>query len=108
MLANLYMNRFLKHWRQIGRGEVSRAHVISYADDFDPQPPIGGRGNGVDKGSNGQARADAQRGENQVEERPYVATLVDGTFTFERGERAGALPGRLVRADGNRRTLHGR
>jgi RNA-directed DNA polymerase len=34
MLANLYMNRFLKHWRKTGRGEVFRAHVISYADDF--------------------------------------------------------------------------
>jgi RNA-directed DNA polymerase len=34
LLANLYMNRFLKHWRKTGRGEVFRAHVISYADDF--------------------------------------------------------------------------
>ena len=34
MLANLYMNRFLKHWRQTGRGKAFRAHVISYADDF--------------------------------------------------------------------------
>jgi RNA-directed DNA polymerase len=34
MLANLYMNRFLKHWRTTGRGEAFRAHVISYADDF--------------------------------------------------------------------------
>jgi RNA-directed DNA polymerase len=34
LLANLYMNRFLKHWRGTGRGEVWRAHVISYADDF--------------------------------------------------------------------------
>src|SRR5215472_3482738 len=34
MLANLYMNRFLKHWRKTGRGEAFRAHVISYADDF--------------------------------------------------------------------------
>jgi RNA-directed DNA polymerase len=34
MLANLYMNRFLKHWRQTGRGEAFRAHVVSYADDF--------------------------------------------------------------------------
>jgi RNA-directed DNA polymerase len=34
MLANLYMNRFLKHWRQTGRGEAFCAHVISYADDF--------------------------------------------------------------------------
>jgi RNA-directed DNA polymerase len=34
LLANLYMNRFLKHWRSTGRGEVYRAHVVSYADDF--------------------------------------------------------------------------
>jgi RNA-directed DNA polymerase len=34
LLANLYMNRFLKHWRLTGRGEAFRAHVISYADDF--------------------------------------------------------------------------
>jgi RNA-directed DNA polymerase len=34
MLANVYMNRFLKHWRLTGRGEAFRAHVISYADDF--------------------------------------------------------------------------
>jgi RNA-directed DNA polymerase len=34
MLANLYMNRFLKHWRMTGRGEAFRAHVVSYADDF--------------------------------------------------------------------------
>lgn len=34
LLANLYMNRFLKHWRRTGRGEAYRAHVIAYADDF--------------------------------------------------------------------------
>jgi RNA-directed DNA polymerase len=34
LLANLYMNRFLKHWRTTGRGEAYRAHIISYADDF--------------------------------------------------------------------------
>jgi RNA-directed DNA polymerase len=34
LIANLYMNRFLKHWRQTGRGQVWRAHVINYADDF--------------------------------------------------------------------------
>jgi len=34
MLANLYMNRFLKHWRLTGRGEAFCAYVISYADDF--------------------------------------------------------------------------
>ena len=34
LLANIYMNRFLKHWRLTERGEAFRAHVISYADDF--------------------------------------------------------------------------
>jgi RNA-directed DNA polymerase len=34
LLANLYMNRFLKHWRATGKGEVFRAHIVSYADDF--------------------------------------------------------------------------
>jgi RNA-directed DNA polymerase len=34
LLANLYMNRFLKYWRITGRGEVFRAAVVNYADDF--------------------------------------------------------------------------
>jgi RNA-directed DNA polymerase len=34
LIANLYMNRFLKYWRQTGRGEAWQAHVINYADDF--------------------------------------------------------------------------
>src|SRR6476659_4893318 len=34
LLANIYMNRFLKHWRLTGRGEAFRAHVVPYADDF--------------------------------------------------------------------------
>jgi RNA-directed DNA polymerase len=34
MLANLYMNRFLKHWRMSGRCEAFCAHVVNYADDF--------------------------------------------------------------------------
>ena len=34
LLANIYMNRFLKHWRLTGCGEAFRAHVIAYADDF--------------------------------------------------------------------------
>src|SRR3974390_3087397 len=34
LLANIYMNRFLKHWRLSGRGVAFRAHVVSYADDF--------------------------------------------------------------------------
>lgn len=44
MLANLYMNRFLKHWRKTGRGEAFQAHVVSYADDF----VILSRGNAAD------------------------------------------------------------
>ena len=34
LLANIYINRFLKYWRLTGRGEAFRAHVIAYADDF--------------------------------------------------------------------------
>jgi RNA-directed DNA polymerase len=34
LLANRYMNRFLRHWRNQGRGEAFRAHVVNYADDF--------------------------------------------------------------------------
>src|ERR1700677_3272345 len=34
LVANLYMNRFLKYWRQQSKGEAWDAHVINYADDF--------------------------------------------------------------------------
>jgi RNA-directed DNA polymerase len=34
LLANIYMNRFLKHWRLTKRGEAFRARVIAYADDL--------------------------------------------------------------------------
>lgn len=34
LLANLYMNRMLKGWRQTGRGEQYRARIVNYADDF--------------------------------------------------------------------------
>ncbi len=34
LLANIYMNRFLKHWRQNGLGQRLRAHVVVYADDL--------------------------------------------------------------------------
>jgi RNA-directed DNA polymerase len=34
LIANLYMNRFLKYWRKTGRGEAWQAYVINYADDF--------------------------------------------------------------------------
>jgi hypothetical protein len=34
LLANIYMNRFLKYGRLTNCGEAFRAHVVSYADDF--------------------------------------------------------------------------
>jgi len=34
LLANLYMNRFLKFWRLKECGKTFRAHVVNYADDF--------------------------------------------------------------------------
>ncbi|MDT5054664.1 MAG: RNA-directed polymerase [Mycobacterium sp.] len=34
LLANIYMNRFLKHWRQNGLGQRLKAHVVVYADDL--------------------------------------------------------------------------
>jgi RNA-directed DNA polymerase len=33
-LANLYMNRMLKGWRQTKQGEKLRAQIVNYADDF--------------------------------------------------------------------------
>lgn len=34
LLANLYMNRFLKYWRLTEQGRKLQAHVVAYADDF--------------------------------------------------------------------------
>jgi RNA-directed DNA polymerase len=34
LLANIYMNLFLKLWRQNGKGETFKAKIINYADDF--------------------------------------------------------------------------
>ena len=34
LLANLYMNRMLKGWRNTKRGEQFQAQVVTYADDF--------------------------------------------------------------------------
>ncbi|MCL5670249.1 MAG: reverse transcriptase domain-containing protein [Acidobacteria bacterium] len=34
LLANLYLNRFLKYWRIAGRGNAFQAEVVNYADDF--------------------------------------------------------------------------
>ena len=37
LLANLYMNRFLKYWRITGRGEAFQAQIVNYADDCAPR-----------------------------------------------------------------------
>jgi len=34
LLANLYMHRYLRYWRQCGKGEQFSARIINYADDF--------------------------------------------------------------------------
>lgn len=34
LLANIYMNRFLKYWRITGRDQQFRARIVVYADDF--------------------------------------------------------------------------
>jgi RNA-directed DNA polymerase len=34
LVANLYMNRFLKYWRRTAKGEAWDAHIINYADEF--------------------------------------------------------------------------
>src|SRR4030095_1967701 len=67
LLANIYMNRFLKYWRLTGRGEAFRAHVIAYADDFVILSRGHGRGAGVDESSDDEAWAHAQRGQNLIE-----------------------------------------
>jgi RNA-directed DNA polymerase len=34
LLANIYMNRYLKLWRRNARGETYEARIVNYADDF--------------------------------------------------------------------------
>ena len=34
LLANIYMHRFLRAWRERGKDQQYRAHIINYADDF--------------------------------------------------------------------------
>jgi RNA-directed DNA polymerase len=34
LLANIYMHRFLRAWRQQRKGEQYRAYLVNYADDF--------------------------------------------------------------------------
>jgi RNA-directed DNA polymerase len=37
LLANLYMNRFLKFWRMRECGAAFRAHLVNFADDCAPR-----------------------------------------------------------------------
>ena len=34
LLANIYMHRFLRAWRERGKGEMFQGHIVNYADDF--------------------------------------------------------------------------
>ena len=34
LLANIYMHRYLRYWKQSGKGRELRARIINYADDF--------------------------------------------------------------------------
>jgi RNA-directed DNA polymerase len=34
LLANVYMHRFLRYWRQCGQGAAFAARIVNYADDF--------------------------------------------------------------------------
>lgn len=34
LLANIYMHRFLRAWRERGKGETFQGHIVNYADDF--------------------------------------------------------------------------
>ena len=71
LLANIYMNRFLKHWRLTGCGDTFQAHVVSICRRLRyPQPRSRGGGISVDEGGDDQARVDDQRGENFAEKRP--------------------------------------
>jgi RNA-directed DNA polymerase len=66
MLANLYMNRFLKFWRITGRSEAYQARIMNYADDFViSQPWLCGGGAGLDATGNDADWADSERGEDQ-------------------------------------------
>jgi RNA-directed DNA polymerase len=76
LLANLYMNRFLKHWRLTEQGSKLKAHVIAYADDF----VILSRGGGESVGGRGHdpPGVEPQRSED------LAAQCVEGTLRLSR------------------------
>src|SRR3954470_20154927 len=70
LLSVIYMNRFLKHWRQDRtRRGLPGARRLLCGRLRRPQPRSRGRGAGVDADGDDPARADAQRGENLGEGR---------------------------------------
>ncbi len=74
LLANLYMNRFLKSWRlQRTRRSVPRPCRRLCRRLRHPQPRPRGGGAGVDEGGDDQARARPQRGQDLAEGRPQGA-----------------------------------
>jgi len=66
LLANLYLNRFLKHWRRQGKGEQYRGHIVNYGDDFVilTKPRKSGGGTSVDAGGDDSAGPDSERAED--------------------------------------------
>jgi RNA-directed DNA polymerase len=79
LLANLYMNRFLKHWRRQGKSQQFRARLITYAGDF----VILSAGRAapareLDCRSDGGAQAEPQPSQNQHQERTAAALRFSG------------------------------
>ena len=80
-LANLYMNRMLKGWRQTKRGEQFRARIVNYADDF----VILSRGKaeealGWTRGVMERLGADSQREEDEHQECAAGAIRLSGLY----------------------------
>jgi Reverse transcriptase (RNA-dependent DNA polymerase) len=68
LLANIYMNRFLKHW---GRGGVQGTRHRVCRRLRHPQYRMCGRGPGVGEGGDDAARTDTQRGQDRAHPRLY-------------------------------------
>ena len=79
LLANLYMNRMLKGWRQTGRGEQFRAQIVNLRGRFrDSQSRQSERGTGVDAWGAEAAGTDSEREEDEHPERPAGAIRFSG------------------------------
>ena len=70
LLANLYLNRFLKYFRLQGKSKIWRAEIVSYADDFviltQRRPAMGGpTGTSLDPADDDAPRTYPQREQNQ-------------------------------------------